>query len=380
MPPVRKRASTRSRIESRRSAVRAPHRIRRQRARPRPVSLDPGCALKRARGLFERLADRDWFEATVDDALRGKRRRPAVAHLLVRRESAVRELAGALADGRWHPAPMRPLTIRDPKPRVIAWSPLEDRLVFHALARLIEQVFLPSASETSYACIPGRGVHRARLRLMRHLRRAHWFVHLDLRSYFPSICTDRLRALLARRIADRPFLEVLDRVLRAGAGFADRPRLRRFARMEPDWPPRGRGLPIGAATSQTLAAHVYLQRFDHWVQRERRPTGYLRYVDDLFLFERDRERLEELRRAIAAWLDEHRSARLKSPNARVRSCRGALDALGARITREGVAPLPRRARELRAALRREVWRPIWPSAEVDLRLSLDSRLGEVLWP
>ncbi|QDU65902.1 RNA-directed DNA polymerase [Engelhardtia mirabilis] len=332
--------------------------------------------MKSVGGLFADLTNRAWFEAAVDDAVRGRRRRPQVARFLLTREACVRALLTRLRAGRWRPGPFRALCIRDPKPRVIAYSPLEDRLVLHALARLLERVFLPSASPASFACRPGGGTHRARLALLRHLRRRHWFVHLDLRSYFPSIDLELLRELLARRIRDRPFLSVIEHVLDAGAGFYDRSDLRRFARMDRAWPPAGRGLPIGAATSQVLAAHVVLGEFDHWLQREVRVGGYVRYVDDLFLFGDDRRRLEAIREDSSDWLERERHLRLKVPHARVRSCAGALHGLGARITHGGIAPSAEALRRLSAAAAREAWGPVHGETTVAWEDSLASRLGD----
>jgi RNA-directed DNA polymerase len=46
---------------------------------------------------------------------------------------------------------------------------------------------------------------------------------------------------------------------------------------------RPRGLPIGNLTSQ-FWANCYLNPFDHFVKRELRCPGYVRFVDDLLLF------------------------------------------------------------------------------------------------
>ncbi|MCB9788214.1 MAG: hypothetical protein H6744_16145 [Deltaproteobacteria bacterium] len=74
--------------------------------------------------------------------------------------------------------------------------------------------------------------------------------------------------------------------------------------------------------------------------------GYLRYVDDFFLFSNSRAELRQRRADLGGWLASERGLRLKHPEARVLSCRGHLDALGKRITRDGVAPLPRTVRRL----------------------------------
>ncbi|MCK6514720.1 RNA-directed DNA polymerase [Myxococcota bacterium] len=196
------------------------------------------------------------------------------------------------------------------------------------------------------ACRPGLGAHRAVLSLLRLMRRHRHVLHLDIRAYFPSVDHDILRALLARRVRDRPFLDVMDRALEADRGLYDRPEARAWAGLTPDWPPPGRGLPIGAATSQALAAHLYLNDLDHHVKRVLRAPGYVRYVDDLFLFADTRGALRQARAAIGEWLQRERGLRLKHPLAPILSCAGHLDGLGYRVTRAGLTVRPRALRRL----------------------------------
>ncbi|MBL8693114.1 MAG: RNA-directed DNA polymerase [Planctomycetes bacterium] len=179
---------------------------------------------------------------------------------------------------------------------------------------------------------------------------------------------------------DERFLEVVESVLAAGRGLYDSDRVRRFARMDADWPPHGRGLPIGALTSQTFAAHLYLSEMDHLVKRELKVPGYVRYVDDFYLFGNCAAELLAWRDALKVWLLEKRSLKLKHPDVQPRSCRGALHALGARITRDGIEALPRGLQRLAAAVARECWSavdgerlPRWPEVAA-------SRIGGLLVP
>jgi hypothetical protein len=64
---------------------------------------------------------------------------------------------------------------------------------------------------------------------------------------------------------------------------------------------RPRGLPIGNLTSQ-FWANCYLNPFDHFVKRELRCPGYVRYVDDLLLFGHDKRQLWAWKAAIVARL------------------------------------------------------------------------------
>ena len=90
---------------------------------------------------------------------------------------------------------------------------------------------------------------------MRHYR---FVVHLDVRRYFPSIDLDILRGRLRRWIQNRAFLAISILVLKSGAGLLDRPGVRAFLGVLPDWSEPGRCLPVRTFTSQFLATHVYL--------------------------------------------------------------------------------------------------------------------------
>ena len=173
------------------------------------------------RGLFARLCDPAHRERALALTVLGKRRRPAVAWALFRREALVAELAASLAEATWRPQGARLLRIRDPKPRLICCVPVEDRVVHTALVLLLTPTLTRPLRPEAMACRPGLGAHRAVLALWGLLRRHRYALHLDIRAYFPSVDHDILRALLARRVRDRPFLDVMDRVLETDRGLYD---------------------------------------------------------------------------------------------------------------------------------------------------------------
>lgn len=323
----------------------------------------------------------------MDRTVRGKRGRADVAWMLFRRREVLERLAATLHDGSWRPSGFEILRVRDPKPRAIARASVEDRVVHSALTLAMEPILLRSTIPQAFACRRGGGAHRAVLHLAALIRRHRFALHLDVRAFFPSIDVAVLRGLLATRIRDARFLAVMDRVFESGLAVYRHPAVRRFAGLEPDWPPPGCGLPIGASTSQALATHLYLVGLDHSVKRELRVPGYARYVDDLFLFGDRRADLRGWRAAVGRWLERERGLRLKHPAAPVLSCGGHLDALGYRIDRAGWRARPRALRRLRrriaaggrrapgAATRagRSGRRP------VDLQASIASTAGVVLF-
>jgi len=331
--------------------------------------------MRTAGGLFERLIDPDHLDRAAALTTRGKRRRPDVAWFLFRRQEVLDSVCAALTRGDWRPAGFEMMWVRDPKPRAIARAPIADRVVHTAVATLLEPVVLRGARPEAFACRRGFGAHRAVFKLAELVRRHRFAVHLDVRSYFPSIDLEILSGLLRRKIRDRRFLQVLAVILEGGSAVYRDRRVRRYAGLDASWPPPGRGLPIGAYTSQVLAAHLYLQALDHHIKRTLRVPGYVRYVDDFFLFGDRRADLRDWRQDIGEWLAEERGLRLKHPAAPVLSCRGHLDALGYRIDRDGWSARPRALRRLRRRVRAHVS----GRARTDLRASVASTAGVVLF-
>lgn len=102
----------------------------------------------------------------------------------------------------------------------------------------------------------------------------------DIARYFDSIDHSLLFGEFARRIRDEEVLQLLRLVI--GTQGDD----------QLLWP-SGRGIPIGNLTSQFFA-NVYLNPFDHWIKEEIQGRHYIRYVDDMVLFDNDKCRLHDL--------------------------------------------------------------------------------------
>jgi hypothetical protein len=239
--------------------------------------------MKRVGDLFDAVADARTLVPASWRAARGKRDRSEVRQFLARLDAEVARLGRALRAGTFQFGAYRTFTIRDPKTRLIHAPPFGDRVVHHALVAVTGPVFERGASAHSYACRAGRGQHAALGQLQRWLRPGDWFWKADVAKFYDSVDHDLLRAQLARRFRERRLLGLFDRLL---ASYAHAP---------------GKGLPIGALTSQYLG-NFYLDAFDHWVNQSGGIHRYMRYMDDM-LFVADRTALAAVRPNAAALLD-----------------------------------------------------------------------------
>lgn len=240
------------------------------------------------RNLFGAVCSDDNLRAAWREARRGKRYRRDAAAFALDEERERRALVQALRSGRWRPAGFRVWPIRDPKPRLIAAAPFRDRVVHHALHRVIAPHIERGFRPESYACLARRGAHRAVIAFQAALRRWPVVARLDARRYFLEIRWPIVRSLVARRVADRGVLALVDAVLASGAGvYADPAVLSIVGLRDAYTPEPAKGLPIGALTSQ-LFANQYLDGLDHFAKRSLRVAAYLRYMDDVVLFGPDR--------------------------------------------------------------------------------------------
>lgn len=248
--------------------------------------------------LFPQIASFANLFAAWEAARQGKRRRADVAAFERHLEGHLLTLERHLLAGSYQPGRYRSFYIREPKRRKISAAPFRDRVVHHALVRVLEPIFEPRFAHASYACRVGKGTHRAADHAQALLRRYRYVLKADIAQFFPSIDHAILHELLARHIACRPTLDLCRRIMASGDGIlaseytlqffpADDPTTRSgqglFAALRP------RGLPIGNLTSQ-FWANVYLNRLDTLIQRELR-LPHVRYCDDMLIFADDKATL-----------------------------------------------------------------------------------------
>jgi retron-type reverse transcriptase len=248
--------------------------------------------------LFEQLTDWENLLAAWQAAAAGKRGPASAAQFEHQLADRLLALQAELRSGRYRPGPYVSFTIHDPKRRTISAAPFRDRVVHHALCRVIEPRFERAFIADSFANRRGKGTHRAIARLQDFARHYRYVLRLDIVKHFPSIDHAILLEVLARKIPEDDVLALARIILASGAGILDEECPRR-------WFPgddllsviRPRGLPIGNLTSQ-FWSNCYLNPFDHFVKRELRCPAYLRYVDDFALFSDSKRELGRWREAV----------------------------------------------------------------------------------
>lgn len=249
---------------------------------------------KTIRDIWPRVTCFDNLVAAWEDARRGKRFLPSVLKFSGSVEENLLDIQGRLLHRTWRPGPWREFISNDPKPRLIQAPQFGDRVVHHALVRVIGPAFERRFINDSYACRKGLGNLSASDRLTDFLRastsetrksgRKIYALKADVRKYFPNIDHDILLGVLKRTVGDEGALWLIEKIVKDN-GFEQR------------------GLPIGALTSQ-LFANAYLDVLDHYVKDELGVRFYVRYMDDFIILHTDKRHLHDLQTLIGSVLWE----------------------------------------------------------------------------
>jgi len=181
----------------------------------------------------------------------------------------------------------------DGRQRPLGIAALEDKIVQHAVARVLMHVYEADFLGFSYGFRPGRGQHDALDALYVGLvrRRVNWVLDADIRGFFDTLDHGWLMKFVEHRIADPRVLRLIRKWLRAGVSE------------DGEWSKTEVGTPQGATISPLLA-NVYLHYvFDLWVQHWRchHATGdvvVVRYADDIVMGFEHRADAEA---CLAAW-------------------------------------------------------------------------------
>ena len=166
----------------------------------------------------------------------------------------------------------------DGRVRPLGIAALEDKIVQHAVGRVLNEIYEEDFKGFSYGFRPGRSQHDALdalwVGIMR--KKVSWVLDADIRDFFGSISHEWMVKFIKHRIADRRIVRLIRKWLRAGVSE------------DGEWSKTEVGTPQGSVISPMLA-NVYLHYvFDLWAQqwRKRRATGdmiVVRYADDIVL-------------------------------------------------------------------------------------------------
>lgn len=214
--------------------------------------------------------------------------------------------------------------ISDPKPRNIHKATVRDRLLHHAIYRILYPYFDTKFIHGSYSCRIGKGTHRAINRLREFHRKVSknntktcYVLKCDIRKFFANIDHRILKNILAQHIKDKDVLWLLGQVINS---FSSQKHIYAMADMY-------KGLPLGNLTSQLLV-NIYMNEFDQYMKRALKIKCYIRYADDFVILQNDKIELENLLSKISNFLCESLKLSLHPDKVYIKTIASGVDFLG----------------------------------------------------
>ncbi len=202
--------------------------------------------------------------------------------------------------------------ISDPKPRDIHKASVRDRLVHHAIYRILYPYFDRKFIADSYSCRLNKGTHKAinRFRsffykVSQNNTRTCWVLKCDIKKFFANIDQEILMFILHRNITDPGTLWLLGNIIYSFPG----------------------GLPLGNLTSQLLV-NIYMNEFDQFAKHKLKAKYYIRYADDFVFFSREKSCLDSLITQISEFLAEQLKLSLHPDKVFIKTLASGVDFLG----------------------------------------------------
>lgn len=250
--------------------------------------------------------------------LRGKRKRKDVAEFSLNLIDNILSLHSDLASQTYNHGGYEAFKINDPKPRDIHKASVRDRLLHHAIYRILYPYFDGKFIFDSYSCRLGKGTHKAinrfrnfDLKISKNNTRTCWVLKCDIRKFFASIDHEILKNILAKYIEDKNTLWLLTQIIDS---FNTEGRI-------------SVGLPLGNLTSQLLV-NVYMNEFDQFVKRELKIKHYIRYADDFVIIHENKKYLEDMISKTSEFLETKLELSLHPDKIFIKTFGSSVDFLG----------------------------------------------------
>ncbi|MDI6777636.1 MAG: reverse transcriptase domain-containing protein [Patescibacteria group bacterium] len=200
----------------------------------------------------------------------------------------------------------------DPKLRRIHKANVRDRVLHHAVFRILYPIFDKNFIYDSYSCRIEKGTHWAVSRLEKFCRqlsrnntRNIFALKCDVKKFFDSVDQEILLNLIKKKIQNEDAIWLVEKIISS---------------FKP-------GLPLGNVTSQ-LFANIYLNELDQFVKHKLKEKYYLRYCDDCVILGKSEKHLENLIPQISGFLEEKLKLNLHPNKVILRKYRQGVDFLG----------------------------------------------------
>jgi retron-type reverse transcriptase len=283
-----------------------------------------GGGLKRCIHTYNDIISAQNLLLAWKEFLRGKRNKKDVQEFQLHLMDNILSLHQDLKNKSYTHGPYYAFNISDPKPRHIHKATVRDRLLHHAIYRILYPYFDKKFISDSYSCRINKGTHRAINQFRKYQRKVSKnntkqcsILKCDIKKFFASIDHAVILGILKKHIQDRDTIWLLERII---TSFETTPNTSRQARGK-------KGLPLGNLTSQLLV-NIYMNEFDQFVKHKLKVKYYIRYADDFVIFNQDKRILGLTLGLITRFLKDNLKLELHPDKLFIKTLSSGIDFLG----------------------------------------------------
>ena len=281
--------------------------------------------MKTYRNLWNRFISKETWELAQKNSIKRKRRQRQIRRFNENRDENLENIRQSVINGQYHTSKYTEKMVYEPKMRVIYKLPYApDRIVQHAVMNILRPILETKFIENSYACVDGKGPHRASLKCSEFTRKYKYCLKCDIKQFYPSVNQEILSGMLHRIIKDERFMRVVDDIVFSFPGETN--------------------VPIGNYCSQWFG-NFYLTVLDNYVLHELKCGAYIRYCDDFLLFSDSKAELRRDKILIEKFLQE--KLRLRFSKADIFHTKQGVDFCGYRSFKDYVLLRKRTAKRIR---------------------------------
>ena len=251
--------------------------------------------MKRIGNLYEKIYDIENLRLAHKQARRGKSFYTEVKLIDENEDEYLYRLQDMLIHKTYHTSKYEVFERKEGKKirKIYKLPYFPDRICQWAIIQVIEPYLMRTLTDDTYSALPGRGVERARRKMVRALKtdpeNTVWCLKIDISKYYPNVNIEKLKLKYRRLFKDNDLLWLLDEILDSN----------------PDT-----GVPIGNYISQ-YSGNIYLSDFDHRVKEVYHIKHYFRYMDDMVFLSSSKEELQNLIKEITKYLADEYDLKVK---------------------------------------------------------------------